>query len=53
MKNWYDINKMDCKKFDSIANYDWDIEQTDRSFDPRKVNDYLSRLTQNDRNFVR
>jgi hypothetical protein len=43
---------MDRAFFDYTLNFNWDMVPMDRSFDPNKVQEYLSYLTEPDRSFV-
>lgn len=44
---------MNLDFFESTLGYNWDMTPVDRSFDPVKVNEYLSLLHEPDRSFVR
>jgi hypothetical protein len=39
--------------FDSTLKFNWDMIPADRSFDTDKVEDYLSKLTESDRSFIK
>jgi len=43
---------MDRSFFDYTLNFNWDMSSVDRSFDPEKVNNYLSLMNNSDHLFI-
>ncbi len=43
---------LDREFFDITTNFNWDMNDVDRSFDPEKIEKYLSLLTDNDKDFI-